>query len=752
MGLASFNSTRFNRAAIADYDGDGELEGVQDEVQGLLDVLLEAIQASGVKTLDHDPYWENVTTEAQRMAIHNWSFVSHDGSLGVHNTARSVQLLQRSYKDLTGQDVHDAAPYAHVMAPPIISSPVTIVPVMELAGVLNGEGEPIRATALANVGMGCYVLLKGFSSHTSEDNPATAVEWTLTPPEGSAAALTEVDQEHVYFVTDIPGWYEVKLAITDSKDTTTEGAIRINSAPYVGVGGVGGAAAPAPQCASCHPSRAEIWAETAHASTFAHKVDGGDDLAYTPFGERCLACHTLGYNPVAQNGGFDDVAAQVDWTLPEPETLGPGNWEAVPIELKQVASVQCESCHGPGGRWTGATISLSAESCGYCHDAPWQYVKNKQWRSSGHANATSLAFTYPIAQGDASCMPCHSAEAFIDATVGKVGSLRRLAGRTGFQTVTCAVCHDPHSAEHKAQLRVYDTVTLPDGTEVTNAGASALCMTCHNGRVGPDQVAEDEPLYPHYSTAAEMIVGTGGYDYGEAVDDSAHKVMGIGCVDCHMAPTPGWVDDEEGGNSLPGHDEVGAHTFNMTSRGGVENIAACTGCHADLEGFNRTADDDYDGDGVVEGIQDEVQGLLDVLLEAIQASGVERLDHEPYWENVTTEAQKAAIYNWSFVSHDNSLGIHNTARSVQLLQRSYKDLTGQDVPGDERGAVAPTQGDGPPTAHRSITEYTGPETCALCHPDAALEVAESLHYQMQGNVPYREGWEEGNLGGMYVTY
>jgi hypothetical protein len=60
--------------------------------------------------------------------------------------------------------------------------------------------------------------------------------------------------------------------------------------------------------------------------------------------------------------------------------------------------------------------------------------------------------------------------------------------------------------------------------------------------------------------------------------------------------------------------------------------------------------------------------------------------------------------------------------------------------------------EGPSSAHRAITEYTGPETCALCHMTAAQEVVESLHYQHQGEVPFREGWEEGVLGGMYVTY
>jgi hypothetical protein len=57
-----------------------------------------------------------------------------------------------------------------------------------------------------------------------------------------------------------------------------------------------------------------------------------------------------------------------------------------------------------------------------------------------------------------------------------------------------------------------------------------------------------------------------------------------------------------------------------------------------------------------------------------------------------------------------------------------------------------------PSPHRAITEYTGPETCAQCHLSAAQEVVHSLHYQQQGAVPYREGWDEEVLGGMYVTY
>lgn len=59
---------------------------------------------------------------------------------------------------------------------------------------------------------------------------------------------------------------------------------------------------------------------------------------------------------------------------------------------------------------------------------------------------------------------------------------------------------------------------------------------------------------------------------------------------------------------------------------------------------------------------------------------------------------------------------------------------------------------GPPDAHRAITEYTGPETCATCHPNAAQEVAASVHYQMQAIPRYRVDWPEGTPGGMYTSY
>jgi hypothetical protein len=57
-----------------------------------------------------------------------------------------------------------------------------------------------------------------------------------------------------------------------------------------------------------------------------------------------------------------------------------------------------------------------------------------------------------------------------------------------------------------------------------------------------------------------------------------------------------------------------------------------------------------------------------------------------------------------------------------------------------------------PAVHGVIQDYEGSGTCAMCHPNAAQEVVESLHYQMRGEVPFRVGWEVGELGGMNATY
>ena len=107
----------FDILAKADYDGNGKIESVQEEVKGLLSTLEKAINASGIRSVVGHPYFEAADTakanEKQRNAIYNYLFVrgieGTDGKASaIHNFKRSVSLLQLSYQDLTGNDVPNA--------------------------------------------------------------------------------------------------------------------------------------------------------------------------------------------------------------------------------------------------------------------------------------------------------------------------------------------------------------------------------------------------------------------------------------------------------------------------------------------------------------------------------------------------------------------------------------------------------------------------------------------------------------------
>jgi hypothetical protein len=66
--------------------------------------------------------------------------------------------------------------------------------------------------------------------------------------------------------------------------------------------------------------------------------------------------------------------------------------------------------------------------------------------------------------------------------------------------------------------------------------------------------------------------------------------------------------------------------------------------------------------------------------------------------------------------------------------------------------VVSAQEGGPPAAHAAITEYTGPETCGQCHPAAAQQVVDSVHYQLMADATIYVDREEGTPGGMLNVY
>ncbi|HVM60977.1 MAG TPA: hypothetical protein VMV72_08925 [Verrucomicrobiae bacterium] len=526
-------------------------------------------------------------------------------------------------------------------------------------------------------------------------NQTNSMNWSLvSKPTGSAATLTHTNGLIAALRPDVTGVYVIQDNVTGQTLTNT-------AANWTGV----------QFCAICHGpgnnvNQADIvtpWSQTEHATMAQRGVDG---VLSSHYNESCFQCHTVGFNQspaAASNGNFYAVQQQLGWQFPA--VLKSGNYASMPAQLQNVANIQCENCHGPGSQHPGSpSISLDEKVCSSCHQDGDFHVYPEEWELSPHAAGYE---TVSDSEGNNStCANCHSPQGYIDRTKG----LSPI--RTGTGPATCQVCHDPHNIqgfpEAAHQVRVYDTVTIgdltktngivnPNGTvTVTNStvtltgkGPSAVCMSCHNARALPYQnagtVGNPKPDYmatlPHESTATEVLNGFGGANQDVPMGNSFHTYLAE-CVDCHMY---------SGGANTAGH-----HTFSMSDEvSGADNVAACNQCHSS-EGFGSNAvtnfdyvsvnAQDYDGNGIIEGVQTEVQGLLASLSNKFADVGITVYDDYPFilassYTTITNQYPseaapiRRALWNRTLIEKEGSFGVHNTQFTVRLLQSSYTDLS-----------------------------------------------------------------------------
>ena len=394
--------------------------------------------------------------------------------------------------------------------------------------------------------------------------------WAIEGPSGSTVTITPSDSRTPSFVPDLAGEYTI---------TEDAGSGPVDLRVYAGLwrGFLGDEDA----CGLCHmagwaPPLFDPWSGTAHAVSLQQLLDAEDGPA--PNAD-VLASVTVGYELGADNGGFDDVAAELGWN--PPESTGPGGWDDLLLlpDLAQLASVQCESCHGPQNAaptlptlahqygWGGTRVSYSAGVCARCHDDPPGRTEATDWAASGHAG-TSLARSVATVEsrgiGAADCGRCHAAQGFkryLDQLLGGQsgpllcqpdpeeeghvcegeGDEEWLAwlGLTDaiVEPQACAACHDPHSAELPGQLRYAgDLPELPAGFPVIGAGTGALCMVCHNsarGLHGDQQGLPTGYEAPHGSSQADVLMGRNAY-FADPSAVSVHSAAGNTCVACHV--------------------------------------------------------------------------------------------------------------------------------------------------------------------------------------------------------------------------
>jgi len=310
-------------------------------------------------------------------------------------------------------------------------------------------------------------------------------------------------------------------------------------------------------------------------------------------------------------------------------------------------------------------------NCFSCHsDQDWDVMHAQtEYAVSIHATGSTVERNRFGGSHYQDCEQCHTHEGYVANLDGME------AAGDDFTHIKCFTCHAPHS-NGNLTLRVTTPYTLLNG-ETFALGAGELCASCHHSRADVNTFVTDPTDItsthwgPHHSVQADMLIGSNGYEFsGFTYTSSPHSTAATnGCVTCHMAPKGIWAN-------------VGGHTWNMADPADdAQNVSACaqSGCHgaSDFTDFNPDfpANSDYDWDGTAEGVQHEVEGLIDSLrVLMVDAGLVDGVDYEPISGTSFSADSAGCLFNYLFVEEDRSEGIHNTQYAVDLLQTSIRYL------------------------------------------------------------------------------
>jgi hypothetical protein len=214
-------------------------------------------------------------------------------------------------------------------------------------------------------------------------------------------------------------------------------------------------------------------------------------------------------------------------------------------------------------------------------------------------------------------------------------------------------------------------------------GKGNLCVQCHQTRsMNPKMPANPGATdtltittsrwYSHYGVQGQMLMGDGGYQFpgvtytGNSNHSSNTVIKEEGCISCHMS--------EQSYPPGMGTGKAGGHTMNIHYEGeGGEEIPLLTGCLQ--SGCHPSTFSAGDMHAVQEGIEDSLHALEEQLIALgwLTTSGsVNASAGSPL--RITPAVKAGALYNYFFVEHDLSKGIHNTNYARELLHTSLEAL------------------------------------------------------------------------------
>jgi hypothetical protein len=289
-------------------------------------------------------------------------------------------------------------------------------------------------------------------------------------------------------------------------------------------------------------------------------------------------------------------------------------------------------------------MSATDLSCTECHNDT-SLLTGKHAALSLSKHGTGEAF---VRGTSADCAGCHSGGAFSERIAAGLDVDEVEAGDPNPTRQDCRTCHQIHTTYtgDDFALETTDAVNLYAVEGATfDGGTGNLCANCHQPR-RDFPVAEDGMITgisthwgPHHGPQSAMMLGVAGA--GVEGESSIHyRQVENTCVTCHM-----------GSNDN--------HTF-------APDVTACQECHDGAENFD------------INGVQTEVQGMIDQLGELLVAEGV-LSENGPDGHPTVTEAPEnvgLALYNWIYVAHeDKSLGVHNPEYTKALLQAGLDALS-----------------------------------------------------------------------------
>ncbi|MGA2667524.1 MAG: T9SS type A sorting domain-containing protein [Ignavibacteria bacterium] len=553
------------------------------------------------------------------------------------------------------------------------------------------------ATGINTVANKNYVYLSVMNF--GDTSSVTGASWTFTSkPSGSTATLTTISSLGYWakFRTDVKGVYTVKVTMTTptgSKDTTTN----IIAADYVGTGGFQGIPATFPQCMTCHvsfPASVTIfnnWKVSGHANIFRFNIDSGS----SSYSISCIKCHTTGYdhNLTNTNNGFDDVARTLGWNWNNYKPPKPGNWDSLKTyfpSLVAFASIGCESCHGPGsehvqnGDTTKIQVSLAAGNCGQCHDSPPNHNVYSMWTNALHSNAIwESAFAQAPSSPDFgtndlnNCIRCHDGWGYVNFTKG-IGTNTNGMTLAKHEVINCATCHDPHGGPNLYQLRSRPTGSDTLATGYHYAGGNAkVCMDCHKSRRNNATYVltkvTSSTWGPHSNPQSDVLLGKNAASFGVPYITGSHSTISDLCVTCHMAATTD--------TGTVTRDKVGGHSLNLHyDATNYDHVTGCLGCHPGVTKFSDfMAPADYDGNGLIQSWQTEINGCLRNLRLALPPVGVDSVS----WQLIAADSNnvnlRKAYWNYQLINNDGSKGLHNPFFVVQVLLSSISYIGVQPI-------------------------------------------------------------------------